>query len=74
MPRALLKAGAKVELRAGGIGNKEGLTPLMQAAYSGHAEVVKALLAAKANVHARLSNYVEKGRTALMHAAQAGPP
>ena len=61
--KALIVAGADVNAS-----DHEGATPLMAAAFAGHAEVVRSLLHKGANVNA-----VDKdGHTALMCAAVAG--
>ena len=48
---------------------EDGMTPLMSAAQAGHAEPVKKLIAAGADVNAR---HAASGMTALMFAAQNG--
>lgn len=55
---ALLKAGTDIEAW-----DRDGATALMRAAGGGHVEIVKALLAAGADVHAR--NRGGKGKSAL---------
>lgn len=73
--RSMLEAGADVEARARFSVTSPYTTPLIAAAAQGHAQVVHALLAAKADVNA-LDGVVEDGdrygTTALMLAAAKG--
>ena len=64
--RALIKAGASVNVRCGA--HQEGSTPLHSAAQEGHVECVEALLAAGAATEARAG----EGATALHCAAALG--
>jgi hypothetical protein len=52
----LLARGAQLETQGASIGSLTAGTPLHAACHNGHAEVVKALLAARARVHARDAN------------------
>ena len=64
--RRLINAGADVNLR-----NKFGVTPLFVASQNGHAEVVKLLLAGKADVNVTIS-ITGKDYTALRVAKMMG--
>ena len=68
--KALLKADALSDVAADTTDGLAGLTALMAASWEGHAEVVKELLAAGANVNTRARD----GRTALMFASYHGHP
>jgi ankyrin repeat protein len=64
MIRVLIGAGADVEIAD----QEYGITPLIAAAWRGHADVVQQLLDAKANVNTRAKD----GNTALSRASNAG--